>query len=251
MPVAAKALDASDRLSDWLSDWLSNRPSESLVGARVSDCGTSGSPSMRGKVVRDTDLLSAAAPDRACYGASPFPLSAAEPPSALLIGLGNLILGDEGIGVHAMRRLEAEYRFEPRVELIDGGTSGLDLLPLLKDQQRLLLIDALAADAPPGTIRIIRNQAIRTALTEKVSLHHLGIADLLALAELLDYAPPEIVLIGIVPERLEMELALSDGLRARLSEIMETAVGILAEWGIESHRRPALATAAPAMASAA
>jgi hydrogenase maturation protease len=159
----------------------------------------------------------------------------------MLIGLGNLILGDEGVGVHAMRRLEAEYAFQPVVELVDGGTSGLDLLPLLKDQRRLLLIDALASDAAPGTIRVIRNQEIRTALTEKVSLHHLGIADLLALAELLDYAPPEIVLIGIVPERLEMELALSDCLRQCMPEIIETAVGVLAEWGIESRRSPTLA----------
>ncbi|MBK1704418.1 hydrogenase maturation protease [Halochromatium glycolicum] len=150
----------------------------------------------------------------------------------MLIGLGNLIMGDEGVGVHAMRQLEAEYAFEPRVELVDGGTSGLDLLPLLKDQRRLLLIDALASDAPPGTIRVIRDGEIRSALTEKVSLHHLGIADLLALAELLDYAPPEIVLIGIVPGRLEMELALSEPLHEVMPEIVETVMSVLADWGI-------------------
>lgn len=186
----------------------------------------------------DSELLSAAAPGRARYGAERF--GAAAPASAMLIGLGNLIMGDEGVGVHVMRRLEGEYAFEPRVELVDGGTSGLDLLPLLKDQRRLLLIDALAADAPPGSIRIIRDQAIKSALTEKVSLHHLGIADLLALAELLDYAPPEIVLIGIVPERLEMELGLSQRLRARMPEVTATVLGVLAEWGIAAHRRTGL-----------
>jgi hydrogenase maturation protease len=183
-------------------------------------------------------------------------MSEPEPASAMLIGLGNLILGDEGVGVHAMRQLEAGYAFEPAVELVDGGTSGLDLLPLLKDQRRLLLIDALASDAPPGTIRVIRNQEIRMALTEKVSLHHLGIADLLALAELLDYAPPEIALIGIVPECLEMELGLSDRLRARMPAIIETALGVLAGWGIDSRplRSSAsvpLLAAAPDIASAA
>jgi hydrogenase maturation protease len=161
-------------------------------------------------------------------------LSQVEPASAMLIGLGNLIMGDEGVGVHAMRQLEAEYAFVPRVELVDGGTSGLDLLPLLKGQRQLLLIDALAADAPPGTIRVIRNQVIRTALTEKVSLHHLGIADLLALAELLGDAPSEIVLIGIVPERLAMDLGLSDRLRECMPEVIGTALGILGEWGVEA-----------------
>lgn len=188
-------------------------------------------------MVSDSSLLSAAAPGRAQFG--PNPLSQVEPASAMLIGLGNLIMGDEGVGVHAMRRLEADYEFQPRVELVDGGTSGLDLLPLLKDQRRLLLIDALASDASPGTIRVIRNGEIRSALTEKVSLHHLGVADLLALAELLDYAPPEIVLIGIVPERLEMELALSERLRAGMSEVVETALGILAGWGIAGQPRSA------------
>jgi hydrogenase maturation protease len=156
----------------------------------------------------------------------------------MIIGLGNLLLGDEGIGVHAMRQLEAAYRFEPAVELIDGGTSGLDLLPLLKDQPRLLLLDALVSDQPPGSIRVIRNGAIKSALTEKVSLHHLGLADLLALAELLDCAPPQIVLIGIVPERMEMEISLSDCLRARLPDLIATACEILAEWGIETRAKP-------------
>jgi hydrogenase maturation protease len=187
--------------------------------------------------VKDAELLSAAAPERARYGMGPAP--DVEPAPAMLIGLGNLILGDEGVGVHAMRRLEAEYAFAPAVELVDGGTSGLDLLPLLKDQQRLLLIDALAADAPPGTIRVIRNQEIRSALTEKVSLHHLGIADLLALAELLDCAPPEIVLIGVVPERMEMALGLSERLRERLPEVIDTARAVLRAWGIDSRPAPA------------
>jgi hydrogenase maturation protease len=182
--------------------------------------------------MKDTDLLSAADPDRARYGLDPVPGS--EPADTLLIGLGNLIYADEGVGVHAMRRLEAEYSFSPAVELVDGGTSGLDLLPMLRDRRQLLLIDALAADAPPGTLRVIRNRDIRSALTEKVSLHHLGIADLLALAELLDYNPTEIALLGVVPERLEMQLGLSSRLRRGLPEIMDTARAILRAWGIES-----------------
>jgi len=194
--------------------------------------------------MRDAELLSAAAPDRARYDDGLWP--GAEPASTLLVGLGNLIFGDEGVGVHAMRRLEADYAFAPALELVDGGTSGLDLLPLLHGRERLLLIDALASDAPPGTIRIIRNRAIRAALTEKVSLHHLGIADLLALAELVGCTPPEIVLIGIVPGRLEMQLGLSDRLRERLPAIIATALAVLGKWGIES--RPAPAQTAPEIA---
>lgn len=173
---------------------------------------------------------------RAAYRSEP--MVGGEPASAMIIGLGNLLLGDEGIGVHAMRQLEADYRFEPAVRLVDGGTSGLDLLPLLKDQQRLLMIDALVSNQPPGSIHVIRNGAIKTALTEKVSLHHLGLADLLALAELLDDIPPEIVLIGIVPERTEMELRLSGCLRERLPDLIATTCAVLAEWGIDARPHP-------------
>ena len=185
--------------------------------------------------MRDAELLSAASPGRAAYRSEP--IAGGEPASAMIIGLGNLLLGDEGIGVHAMRQLEAAYHFEPAVELIDGGTSGLDLLPLILEQRRLLMIDALVSDEPPGSIRVIRNGAIKKALTEKVSLHHLGLADLLALAELLDCAPPEIVLIGIVPERMEMELSLSGRLRARLPDLIATACEILGEWGIDARAK--------------
>ena len=196
--------------------------------------------------MRDAELLSAAAPQRARCATRPW--NDAQPADTLLIGLGNLILGDEGVGVHAMRRLEAEYAFEPalKLELVDGGTSGLDLLPLLHGRQRLLLIDALAADAPAGSIRVLRDAEIRSALTEKVSLHHLGIADLLALAELLGDAPPETVLIGVVPERMDMALGLSARLRGRLPEVIDTARAVLGDWGIDS--RPVAPSAAPAAA---
>jgi hydrogenase maturation protease len=93
---------------------------------------------------------------------------------------------------------------------------------------------------------VLRDAEIRSALTEKVSLHHLGIADLLALAELLGDAPPETVLIGVVPERMDMALGLSARLRGRLPEVIDTARAVLGDWGIDS--RPVAPSAAPAAA---
>lgn len=155
-----------------------------------------------------------------------------DPSDVLLIGWGNLLLGDEGVGVHVLRRLEADYRFEPTVMLVDGGTSGMDLLPLFADYRRILMIDAIALDRPPGFIAVIRDDEIRAVLSEKLSVHHLGVTDVLAMTKLLDYPPSEIVLIGIVPERMELDLALSPTLCAALPDVIEQAGAILRDWGV-------------------
>ncbi|NEV62530.1 hydrogenase maturation protease [Thiorhodococcus minor] len=151
---------------------------------------------------------------------------------ALVIGWGNLLLSDEGVGVHALRRLELDYRFEPAVRLEDGGTSGLDLLPLFADHGRILMLDAVAGELPPGEIQVIRDDEIRRVLSQKLSVHHLGVTDVLAVAELLEYTLEEIVLVGIVPERLEPGLELSPTLTSRLADFTETAVSILGGWAI-------------------
>nr|WP_206171646.1 HyaD/HybD family hydrogenase maturation endopeptidase [Thiorhodococcus mannitoliphagus] len=150
----------------------------------------------------------------------------------MVIGWGNLLLSDEGVGVHALRRLERDYRFEPAVRLEDGGTSGLDLLPLFAEHDRILMLDAVALEAPPGEIRVIRNAEIRRVLTQKLSVHHLGVADVLAVAELLEYAPEEIVLVGIVPECVDLGLELSPTLRDAMPRFMVTLVSILQGWGV-------------------
>lgn len=162
-----------------------------------------------------------------------------DPSDVLLIGWGNLLLGDEGVGVHVLRRLEADYRFEPAIALVDGGTSGMDLLPLFADYRRILMIDAIALDRPPGSIAVIRDDEIRAVLSEKLSVHHLGVTDVLALAKLLDYPLSEIVLIGIVPERMELGLELSSTLRDALPDVIERAGAILLDWGVRLQARDA------------
>lgn len=155
---------------------------------------------------------------------------------ALVIGWGNLLLSDEGVGVHALRRLEREYRFEPAVRLEDGGTSGLDLLPLFAEHRRILMLDAIAGELPAGEIQVIRDGDIQRVLSQKLSVHHLGVADVLAVAELLEYAPEEIVLLGIVPDCVELGLELSPTLAGRLSDFTEAAVSILGRWGMCAHQ---------------
>ncbi|AGA91172.1 hydrogenase maturation protease [Thioflavicoccus mobilis 8321] len=150
----------------------------------------------------------------------------------LVIGWGNILLSDEGVGVHALRRLGQDYRFEPCIRLEDGGTSGPDLLHLFAEHQRILMLDAVALDESPGTVRVIRGPDIQRVLTQKLSVHHLGVSDVLALAELMDYRPEEIVLVGVVPENLELGLELSPRLAECLPRLIEAALAVLRGWGV-------------------
>ncbi len=148
----------------------------------------------------------------------------------LVLGLGNLLLGDEAVGIHALRRLMSEHQYPPEIAMVDGGTLGLDLLPLFQQYQRILMIDAIALEQPPGTVQLYRDQDIHEVLTSKLSLHHLNITDVLALAALLGQSPSEIVLIGVVPECIELKLELSPAVAASLPKVLETATSVLADW---------------------
>ncbi len=158
--------------------------------------------------------------------------------SALIIGLGNLLLSDEGVGIHVLRRLEQGFDFNPSVALVDGGTSGLDLLSLFSEHQQVLLIDALfAPNSPHGAIEVLRNDAILAALSKKMSMHHLGISDVLALSQLLGYRPREIVLLGVVAGDLELGTKLSPSVKQQLPGILACTQEILGGWKIEMRAR--------------
>ncbi len=151
----------------------------------------------------------------------------------LVLGLGNLLLSDEGLGVRALRRLEAGYRADPALTLVDGGTAGLDLLPLFAEYRRILLFDALAMDRPPGHCAVIRNEAILTVLSPRLSVHHLGLSDVLALARVLDFPPSDIALVGMVPSCLNTSLELSPEVTTALPRMLALAQTVLEGWGLQ------------------
>jgi len=118
--------------------------------------------------------------------------------NTLVLGLGNLVHSDDGLGVHAIQSLMEDPRVPSDVVLMDGGTQGLSLLPHVSAFQRLLVIDALDVGEKPGTLVRIEGEALRN-LPGKASVHQLGFADLLVALELLGESPKEIVLLGVQP----------------------------------------------------
>lgn len=150
-----------------------------------------------------------------------------------VFGIGNILLSDDGVGVHAINRLRDEYRFPESVELIDGGTKGLDLLPLFEKRDKILIIDAANFRKKPGAIDLIPGERIPAFLGAKLSVHQIGLPDTLFAAELMGIAPPEMCLIGIQPASMETGTELSEEIQSRMEQLIEAVIQKLGEWGAE------------------
>jgi hydrogenase maturation protease len=152
--------------------------------------------------------------------------------SVLVLGIGNLVMSDDGIGVRVVQALAERYRFPARVTVLDGGTLGLDLLPRLEGVARLLVVDAVETGRMPGTLVRLAGEDVPIVLETKVSPHQMGLKDLLAVAMLQGFAPQEMVLWGVQPERIEMSLELSPVVAAQLDPLVEKVLAELAGWGV-------------------
>ncbi|KAB0669765.1 HyaD/HybD family hydrogenase maturation endopeptidase [Oryzomonas sagensis] len=158
----------------------------------------------------------------------------AQAPAILVLGIGNLVMCDDGVGVRVVQELQKRYRFPPQVEIMDGGTLGLDLLPMLEGIGRLLVVDAVETGGKPGTLVRLSGKELPIALQTKVSPHQMGLKDLLAVAELLGHAPREMVLVGIQPASIEMGAELSQNITAQLEKMIGNVLTELNEWGVEA-----------------
>ncbi len=155
----------------------------------------------------------------------------------LVLGLGNVLCGDDGAGVAVVHRLLHEYQIPEGVEVLDGGTLGMSLLALVTDAEDLVLVDAVRADAPPGTLVVIEGDDVVTAVTERLSPHQVGVADLLAAARFVDRYPKRVVVLGVVPETIELGLQRSTAVEASLPALLERVVEELGARGARPTRR--------------
>ena len=149
-----------------------------------------------------------------------------------VIGVGNILLMDEGVGPKVVEILQKNYKFEPEIEIIDGGTLGLDLLPYIEKFKKILLIDIVDFHKEPGYIGILRGEEIPPYLKTKLSLHHVGVQDLLEIARLMGMMPEELVLVGIQPETIDMGLDLSDTIADKIIELISEVFKVLNLWGV-------------------
>jgi hydrogenase maturation protease len=153
------------------------------------------------------------------------------PVQTLVLGVGNLLMSDEGVGVQVIQRLVTAYQLPEEVQVLDGGTLGMDLLYYLEGVENLLLIDAVEAHQDPGTLIRLEGDEVPAFLSIKISPHQLGIPDMLAAARLKDVYPQRIVLWGVQPERLEIGLDLSPKVESQVDTILQNILDQLQTWG--------------------
>ena len=157
---------------------------------------------------------------------------------ALILGTGNLLLSDDGVGVHTIRRLQDVVELPEEVRVLDGGTLGLNLLPFLEGVSYLLVVDAMETGQPPGTLRRLAGDDVPAYFSIKMSPHQIGIPDMLLAAKLRDLYPREVVVLGVQPATTEVGLELSPPVAAQVDLLVENILAELARWGIEAHPKP-------------
>jgi hydrogenase maturation protease len=144
------------------------------------------------------------------------------PPRIVVIGVGNLLLKDEGIGIHALKALQ-ESGLPPEVRLIDGGTSP-DLIAYTKAGDKLIIVDAARAGGEPGAIYRFQPEDLAEEKGVLTSAHELGVVPNLKLMSLLGNEPKETVIIGIEPKEIDFGIELSAELRRKLPEIVRVVL---------------------------
>ncbi len=153
---------------------------------------------------------------------------------SVVLGVGNILNCDEGLGVHALRLLEERTGESAGVELIDGGVLGLSLLPLVEECGRLLVLDAIDRGEAPGTIIELDRDQIPLFAGVEMSQHQITLQEVLGLAAMRGNLPPVLRLVGMQPEDLSIGIEMSSAIEAALPAVVDRAAEILSDWSEET-----------------
>ena len=145
----------------------------------------------------------------------------------LVLGVGNILLRDEGVGVRVVEAME-QLALPPGVELLDGATAGLDLLDALADRGKVIVIDAVEGDSKPGTVLRLTPEDLVPRDAQSISLHEIGVLETLSAAKQLGIAPQEVIIFGVKPHEVGCGLDLSPEMARLVPEIVAL---VLAELG--------------------
>jgi hydrogenase maturation protease len=138
----------------------------------------------------------------------------------LILGLGNLLCTDDGVGAVAVHRLLRDYEVPEGAVVLDGGTLGLSLLPHVEAADVAILVDAIGADGPAGTLVRLEGDDVAPAVASRLSVHQVGVADLLDGARLLDREPKRIILLGVVPASVGLGIERTPAVEAAIPALL-------------------------------
>ena len=149
----------------------------------------------------------------------------------IVLGVGNILLSDEGIGVWAIERLQSDYQLPPEVEVIDGGTSAMEMLDDLANADHLIIIDAVRGGRAPATMIRIADEDVPVFFKTKLSPHQIGLSDVLATLSLMGERPRAITVIGVEPASLDTAMALTPQVQAVLPKVVDQVIKELRQLG--------------------
>lgn len=155
----------------------------------------------------------------------------------VVLGVGNTILADEGVGVRVIEAFEREYAVPEGVTVIDAGTSGMEMLEDMSDLDFLLVVDAIAAGKAPGELVALRGAEVPVFFRRNLSPHGIGLSDVLASLEFLGTEPKETVILGVQPISLELSTELTPAIAARVPELVAQVVAELSQRGMAPLRK--------------
>lgn len=155
-----------------------------------------------------------------------------------VLGLGNVLMGDDALGPHVVHELARGWEFPENVRIEDLGTPGFDLIPFLADKRAVIIVDTVMSDGPAGTVRLYRKeQILKHAPQPRVTPHDPALKECLLSLEFSGNAPEEVVLIGVVPKGTENVCELSQEVRAALPAAVDAVLGELERLGRPAVRR--------------
>lgn len=156
----------------------------------------------------------------------------------VVLGVGNVLTGDDALGPTVVRTLDAGWILDPRVDVMDAGTPGMDLTVLVGGAEGLVVVDTVLSEGPPGTLKTYDREALLARpLTPRVNPHAPGLVESLLTMELADRAPRRVCLVGVVPHATHVGVGLSPAAADAVSHAVEAVVEILSLWGLSSRRR--------------
>ncbi|MGE5412887.1 MAG: hydrogenase maturation protease [Syntrophomonadaceae bacterium] len=163
-----------------------------------------------------------------------------------VLGLGNVLMGDDALGPWVIETLQAGWEFPEGVSVLDVGTPGLDLTPFLADADTVILVDTVKANAPPGTLRVYsREQLASRAPSPRVSPHDPGLTEALFALDFVGAAPRDVILVGVVPASTERGVGLSPEVDAAVGRAAQEVVMLLSCLARTPRRRRDALRAAP------
>ncbi|HYM22250.1 MAG TPA: hydrogenase maturation protease [Vicinamibacterales bacterium] len=167
-------------------------------------------------------------------------------PTTHVLGLGNVLMGDDGFGPAVVRAFEAEYTVAGDVSVADLGTPGLDLTPWLADVENVVIVDTVRSDLPAGSMRFYNKaDLLGRPPSVRSGPHEPGLTEALATLEFAGRAPRTVALIGVVPERIGMDLELTPAVRAAIPVAVDAVARALRYVGVPLTRRPVAAPVVP------